>query len=158
MASMTRKKKRSSYPDITGSFSQEGGQNRIQKGTRTHSISLRFEWSCSLPSASYCWRSLALPSPAFSPSSSQQLFLPVHLLSAPVWQLFKVLFCKIKNIFKIFFVCYRFLCEKYYKPITVQYSIADCVSWVPMLTLLDLKNKLDLGMHSFFFFSSNKKP
>ena len=31
-----------------------------------------------------------------------------------------------------------YLCEKYYTPITVQYYIADCVSWVPRLTLLDL--------------------
>ena len=30
-----------------------------------------------------------------------------------------------------------YLCEKYYKPITVQYYIADCVSWIPRLTLLD---------------------
>ena len=30
-----------------------------------------------------------------------------------------------------------YLCEKYYKPITLQYYIADCVSWVPRLTLLD---------------------
>ena len=28
------------------------------------------------------------------------------------------------------------LCEKYYKPIIVQYCIADCVSWVPKLTWL----------------------
>ena len=36
--------------------------------------------------------------------------------------LFKVLYCKIKNVFFIFclFVMY-YLCEKYYKPITVQY-------------------------------------
>ena len=32
-----------------------------------------------------------------------------------------------------------YLCEKYYKPITVQYYIANCVSWVPRLTLLDLR-------------------
>ena len=32
-----------------------------------------------------------------------------------------------------------YLCEKYYKPITVQYDIADCVSQVPRLTLLDLR-------------------
>ena len=32
-----------------------------------------------------------------------------------------------------------YLCEKYYKPITVQYYIANCVSWVPKLTLLDLR-------------------
>ena len=30
------------------------------------------------------------------------------------------------------------LYEKYYKPITVEYNIADCISWVPRLTLLDL--------------------
>ena len=41
-----------------------------------------------------------------------------------------------------------YLCEKYYKPITVQYYIADSVSWVPRLTLLDLTNKLDLQTHS----------
>ena len=27
-----------------------------------------------------------------------------------------------------------YLCEKYHKPITVQYYIDDCVSWVPGLT------------------------
>ena len=32
-----------------------------------------------------------------------------------------------------------YLCEKYYKPITVQYYIVSCVSWVPRLTLLDLR-------------------
>ena len=32
-----------------------------------------------------------------------------------------------------------YLCEKYYKPITVQYYIADCVSCVPRLNLLDLR-------------------
>ena len=31
-----------------------------------------------------------------------------------------------------------YFCEKYYKSITVQYYIADCVSWIPRLTLLDL--------------------
>ena len=30
------------------------------------------------------------------------------------------------------------MCEKYYKPVTVQYYIADYVIWVPRLTLLDL--------------------
>ena len=32
-----------------------------------------------------------------------------------------------------------YLCEKYYKPITVQYYRAYCISWVPGLTLLDLR-------------------
>ena len=31
-----------------------------------------------------------------------------------------------------------YLCEKYYKPITVQYYTANCVTWVPRLALLDL--------------------
>ena len=35
-----------------------------------------------------------------------------------------------------------YLCEKYHKPITVQYHVADCVSWVPRLTLLDLQIRL----------------
>ena len=34
------------------------------------------------------------------------------------------------------------LCEKYYKPITVEYYIANGVSWVPRLTLLDLNKAL----------------
>ena len=37
----------------------------------------------------------------------------------------------------LFFIYY--LCEEYYKPITVQCCIADCVSWVPRLILLDLQ-------------------
>ena len=32
-----------------------------------------------------------------------------------------------------------YLYEKYDKPIAVQYYIADCVSWVPRPTLLDLQ-------------------
>ena len=36
------------------------------------------------------------------------------------------------------FLCIFYLCEKYYKPITVLYCVADFVSWVPRLTLLDL--------------------
>ena len=32
-----------------------------------------------------------------------------------------------------------YLCEKYYKLITVQYYVANCVSLVPRLTLLDFQ-------------------
>ena len=32
-----------------------------------------------------------------------------------------------------------YLCEKYYKPTTVQYYITNHVNWVPRLTLLDLR-------------------
>ena len=45
-----------------------------------------------------------------------------------------------KFLFLLF--CFAFLrcClwEKYYTAITMQYYLVDCVSWVPMLTLLDL--------------------
>ena len=43
-----------------------------------------------------------------------------------------VLYYKSQNVLFIYFMYY--LCEKYHKPITVQYDIADCVSWVPGLT------------------------
>ena len=44
-------------------------------------------------------------------------------------------------MFSLFFVFFKmyYLCEKCYKPIAVQYYIADCVSWVPRLTLLDFQ-------------------
>ena len=55
--------------------------------------------------------------------------------------LFKVLYSKIKNVFFVFGVCFfmHYLCEKYYKRITIQYYMANCISWVPRLTLLDLQ-------------------
>ena len=37
------------------------------------------------------------------------------------------------------FCFFNVLCEKSYTPITVLYYIADCVNWVPRLTLLDLQ-------------------
>ncbi|XP_057576166.1 alpha/beta hydrolase domain-containing protein 17C isoform X3 [Hippopotamus amphibius kiboko] len=55
----------------------------------------------------------ALPPPTSSPSSSQYLFLPVHSMPAPVCQLlycttvlFKGLYCQIKNVLLIFYVCF----------------------------------------------------
>ena len=51
------------------------------------------------------------------------------------------------SLFLVFFMYY--FCEKYYKPITVQYYITKGVNWLPRLTLLDLnKQKLDLQIHS----------
>ena len=48
--------------------------------------------------------------------------------------LFQAQYCK-SNVFFIFcvFLSTYHLCGKYYKPITVQYYIADCVGWVPRL-------------------------
>ena len=107
--------------------------------------------SCSLPSVSYCWRS-------FSSTISHllSLLLAVTLLACllsvspcvPGAVLSKVLYHNIKNVFFIFLFFMYCLCEKYYKPISVY--IADCVSWVPRLTLLDLWTnwtyKYSLGM------------
>ena len=42
-----------------------------------------------------------------------------------------------------------YLCEECYKPITVQYYIADCVNWVPRLTLLDLGTCSRNGSRSY---------
>ena len=51
-----------------------------------------------------------------------------------------VLYCEIWNVFFIFVYLFfmYYLCEKYYKPTIVLHYIADCVSWVPRLTLLGL--------------------
>ena len=38
-----------------------------------------------------------------------------------------------------------YLCEKYCKPIIVQYYVADCINWVFWLTLGGLMDKLVLG-------------
>ena len=83
--------------------------------------------------------------PTYVPSSCE-LSKMRTCTPAPVCQLlycttvlFKVLYCKITNVyFFVCFLCTYYLCEKYYKPIIVQYYIADCVSWVPRLILLEL--------------------
>lgn len=63
-------------------------------------------------------------------------------IPAVVWRycIFQGVYYKIKTVFFIFvlFVMYH-LCEKYYKPITVQHYIADRVTGVPRLTLLDFR-------------------
>ena len=65
---------------------------------------------------------------------------PICKLAHVSGVLFK--YCTVRlKMFSLFFVCLFFMyyfCEKYYKSITVQYYIADCVSWIPRLTLLDL--------------------
>ena len=52
--------------------------------------------------------------------------------------LFKIPYHKIKTVFFILCVCFYVWYDKYYKPITLQYYINDCVSWIPRPTLLDL--------------------
>ena len=43
------------------------------------------------------------------------------------------------SLFSVFVIFMYYLYEMYYKLRTAQYYIADCVSWVPRLTLLDLR-------------------
>ena len=77
---------------------------------------------------------------------------PVRQLLYWTTVLFRILYCKIKNVFFIFCVCLFFryyLHEKYYKPTTVQYYRAYCVSWVPRLTLLDLGTHCRSGTCSY---------
>ena len=80
-----------------------------------------------------------LPVPA---SNSSCLFTRCQPLDASCCSvlLYFSRYCTVRLKTFSFFVCFLmyYLCEKYYKPITIQYYIADCVSWVPRLTLLDL--------------------
>lgn len=48
-------------------------------------------------------------------------------------------YCTVRlKLFHLFFAFRYNLCLKYYKPITVQDNIANCVSWVSRLALMDL--------------------
>ena len=84
----------------------------------------------------------ALPAPTSSPSSIVTLLAcPLDASPCvPAAVLYFTRYCTVR--LKLFyFLCLIFvyyLCEEYYKPITVQYYIAACVSWVPKQTLLDL--------------------
>ena len=88
-----------------------------------------------LPGESHGWRRLVGYSPQGRKESDtiQRLY---YYTSSILLYFSK--YCKIKKcfIFCVFFMYY--LCEKYYKSIIVQYYIANCVSWVPRLTLLGL--------------------
>ena len=63
--------------------------------------------------------------------------------------LFKVLYCKIKNVFFIFCVCLFmcYLCEKCYEPIAVLYSRLCQLG--TQANFVGLTNKLDLGTSSW---------
>ena len=88
--------------------------------------------------------SLQLSSPT-PPSSSHWLLLPVHSMPALRAHRWTALHCfsrhctvRWKTPYCLcLFIIYH-LWEEYYKPIAVQYYIADCVSCVSRLILLDL--------------------
>ena len=78
-------------------------------------------------------------------SNSSCLFTRCQPLYATCWTVLPYFsrYCTVRlKMFSLFFVCLfcmYYLCENYCKPITVQYYVANCVSWVPKLTLLDLR-------------------
>ena len=86
-----------------------------------------------------------LPLPTLLPSPVSNSSLLVHVVPALVCQL---LYCmSFSGCYTLRLKCFIFcvcifmyyLSEKYYKSVTLQYSVANCASWVPTLTSLDLQ-------------------
>ena len=141
-------RKRSCYPGVAGSFFSQRADG-IESREEPEPVPSASGENCSLPSVSYCWR-------PFSSSISHILsllqsvtLLACSLLASPCMSAVVLYYwtyqdakCKIQSA--LFFVC--FLCIICGKSIThlLQYDRADCVSWAPRLTLLDLTYKLDL--------------
>ena len=107
---------------------------------------VRCEWNCSLPSVSCCWRSFSSSISHLSRLLSSVTFLASSLDANPCMPAVVLLYfseyCNVRLkmfslFFVLFFMCYMY--EKCYKPVIVQYYIADCVSWVPTLILSDLR-------------------
>ena len=147
------------YPHFTN---REG--DRIEEVGLPHSKK-QHRHTCQIPSSAFCllfemnikapkwqgncsssqtgqWKHFSPQGPACPLAQRpDSLNVPHSAIFAPcITVLFKVLYCKIKNVFFIFCVHFLmyYLCEKYYKPITVKYYTGDCVSWVPSLILLDV--------------------
>ena len=72
-------------------------------------------------------------------------FVPVGSICGCTVLLYFSRYCTVRfsKVFFLYFLMYC-LCEKYYKPIIVQYYIADCVSWVP--------RELTVHGNTIFFF------
>ena len=125
--------------------------------TRTYGINDRCEWNHSLPSVFCGWwsfnstidylRSPFQPVTLLACSLDARLCMPAVIMDTV---LFKVLYWKIHNVF--FTSVFVFLCIIHVKSIInllhVQHYIADCVSWVPRLTLSDLEQIILMNMLS----------
>ena len=101
-----------------------------------------------MPSTSCCrWSSSStIPLLSLFPSVTLLARSPDASCCMPDAALYTVLFKEYTvrlNMFYFLSVMY-YLCENYYKPITVQYYIADSVSWVPRPTLLVCARPLQL--------------
>ena len=112
------------------------------ESSRTYVVSVRCEWNPSLLHILLLLTSQLhhLPPP---PLLWAETLPPVHSVPAPVCQLlYFARHCTVKLKMFSLFLCLFFmyyLCENYYKPVTVQNYVDNCVSWVPKLTLLDLQ-------------------
>jgi len=139
--------KRSYYSDITVSFKRVDRIESSRESESVPSTSGMSEIAVALHLLLLTILQLYhLPPPLPPPvGNSSSLFTRCQLLDASCTTvLFKVLHCKMKNVFSIFcahFLMY-YLCEKYYKSITIHYNIANYVSWVLRLTSLDLKEQM----------------
>ena len=87
------------------------------------------------------WRGLPLPSPGHLPNPGIEPGSPALQAKDCTVRLY-VLFIFGVSLFRTYN-----LCEKYYKPVTAQYSIDKFVSGVPRLTV-GLRNKLNLWTSS----------
>ena len=101
-------------------------------------------WHGSLPSIPCCWRSLSPTiSHLLSLLQSGTILAQCRPLDASCWTVL-LYFSRYYTVrFKMcfLFVFCIFSCKEYYKTTTVQYHIADCISWVPRLTLLGFAYK-----------------
>ena len=98
------------------------------------------EWNCSLPSITYCWWS---SSSHLLPLSHSVTFTACSLVASPCMPAVVLYYCTFQGTVRLKTVVCLFafyvLCEKHYKPTTIQYYISNYISWVPRLTLLDLQ-------------------
>ena len=114
-----------------------------------HSSNIRCECNRSLPSISHCGYFFSSTISQLTCLLPSVTLLASSLDASPCVPAVVLPYCIFQGIvrFKLFYFLSFFsilFCEKYYKPITVQYYILNYVSWVPRLTVWDLRNKLDL--------------
>ena len=111
-------------------------------------ISISCEWNCSLPSVSYCWWSFSSAISHLQQSVTLPACSPYDNPCIPAVVLYCWMFQGTVRLKIFYFLCLSFmyyLCEKYYRPITVQYYTGDFEGWVPKLTLLDLQMCSQIG-------------
>ena len=130
-----------------------GQEDALEEGVATPSSVLAWripctEESCRLQSMGlhrvwHDWSDLACTHPKASVKAAVMYMVPLSASRYTILVTFQGT-VRLKTIF-FFYVCLFFmyyLCEKY-NPITVQYYITGCVSWIPRLTVR-LTNTLDL--------------